>query len=269
MKTPNYGEPPYIFILIFSLAVVSEILNASVRISDQVGITIGIGSAIAIAIVPFFGPMAAVLIIAAANFGIWFFKTRDETTWKKSWTQLLFNIGMQTIAIFLAGWVLQTMRAWFVPNSVSGAIASWLIAALVNDQVNLWLLIVILRLQHGQRAKPLNILRDNLWAMPINILTISVGGGLLAFSGQNFGVVGILVFFLPIILSSYAFQLYVRQMQAHMDNLEQIVANRTIELQKRTEELNLLVTEKDAFLAVLTHDMKSPLTSIGLYAELL
>jgi signal transduction histidine kinase len=51
-------------------------------------------------------------------------------------------------------------------------------------------------------------------------------------------------------------------MQAHMDNLENIVAERTNALKK-------LMQEKDAFLAVLTHDMKSPITTIHLYANII
>jgi two-component system, OmpR family, phosphate regulon sensor histidine kinase PhoR len=49
-------------------------------------------------------------------------------------------------------------------------------------------------------------------------------------------------------------------MQNHLANLEQIVADRTKDL----AELN---RQKDAYLAVLTHDMMTPLTSIRLCAE--
>jgi signal transduction histidine kinase len=71
-----------------------------------------------------------------------------------------------------------------------------------------------------------------------------------------------LIFFLTIFISAYAFRLYVKKMQANMDNLENIFA-------ERTQELANLMKEKDQFLAVLTHDMKSPLTSIGIYAGLI
>ncbi|MCB9151566.1 MAG: hypothetical protein H6641_22660 [Caldilineaceae bacterium] len=45
------------------------------------------------------------------------------------------------------------------------------------------------------------------------------------FASWNYDWVGIVIFFLPIVLSAYAFRLYVRQMQSHLDNLEQIVLN--------------------------------------------
>ena len=89
---------------------------------------------------------------------------------------------------------------------------------------------------------------------------LALGGGTLAYALQTYEWLGVTIFFLPIILSAYAFRLYVRQMQTHLNNLEQIVADRTKDL----AELN---QQKDAYLAVLTHDMMTPLTSIQLCAE--
>jgi signal transduction histidine kinase len=120
----------------------------------------------------------------------------------------------------------------------------------------------MLRLVRGEAFKPLAFWRENRWAMLINVLVLSVGGYVLAFAVRQFDWIGILIFFLPVILSSVAFQAYVRQMKAHMDNLEAIIA-------ERTQELSQLMKEKDAFLAVLSHDMKTPLTTINLYADIL
>ncbi len=120
----------------------------------------------------------------------------------------------------------------------------------------------IIRFKQGTAFRALPVWRENRWAMSINISLIAFGGGLLSFSAQRFGWSGVAIFFLPIVLSAYAFHLYVSKMQKHMDNLENIVA-------ARTGELKELMREKDAFLAVLTHDMKTPLTSIGLYAHLI
>jgi signal transduction histidine kinase len=128
--------------------------------------------------------------------------------------------------------------------------------------LNLWLLIGILRLQHGPKISPWQLWLENRWASSIDVIVMSVGGGLLAFAVARYDSLGILIFFLPIFLSAYAFRLYVRQMQAHMDHLEEIVAQRTSQLAK-------LHQDKDAFLAVLAHDMKQPLTSVIAYAELL
>ncbi|RMG92288.1 MAG: sensor histidine kinase [Chloroflexi bacterium] len=54
-----------------------------------------------------------------------------------------------------------------------------------------------------------------------------------------------------------------------MEKLEELVAYRTQALADANEELKRLNKEKDAFLAVLTHDMRTPLTSIKGYATIL
>lgn len=54
-----------------------------------------------------------------------------------------------------------------------------------------------------------------------------------------------------------------------MNHLEEIVAERTKELATRTERLARLDKQKDAFLAVLSHDMKTSLTGIRVYASLM
>ena len=73
---------------------------------------------------------------------------------------------------------------------------------------------------------------------------------------------GIIIFFLPILLSAHAFRLYVHQMNSYLDGLESIVKTRTVEL----EDAN---RQKDSFLAVLSHDMMTPLSSIRYSAELI
>ncbi len=255
-------EPKANFFLLLGLAFLSQFATTSVKISDKAGITYDVGSAISIAAAPFYNPFASILIQIAAVIGAWLIKPADKTTWKRSWRQLGFNVGMHGIAIISAGIVLILTMGWLKANVILSDTLPWLLAAIVYGQVNLWLLIIVLRLQHGADVKPMQIWMDNVWALSIDAAVMSVGGGLLAFALNQFGSVAIIVFFLPILLSAYSFRLYVRQMQAHMDNLENIVA-------ERTRELAAVMKEKDQFLAVLTHDMKTPLTSIGIYGSLL
>ncbi|GAB4269013.1 MAG: hypothetical protein Kow0080_12270 [Candidatus Promineifilaceae bacterium] len=54
-----------------------------------------------------------------------------------------------------------------------------------------------------------------------------------------------------------------------MEQLEDLVAERTRNLEEANKELAELSKEKDQFLAVLTHDMRTPLTSIKGYASIL
>ncbi len=258
---PSY-IPQQNFILLTILAAVAQIATTSVPVSEKAGITFEVGTAVTAAAIPFYGPVAASLIVALSSFSAWFLKSQNQTTWKKSWRQLSFNMGMVSISMFTAGSVFTLLETTLGADTLLGQIVPWICVAIINDQINLWLLIIMLRLQHGNQVNPLKIWRENRWAAMINILVISIGGGFLAFATKQYDWIGIVVFFLPIVLSTFAFRLYVRQMQAHMDNLEAIIA-------ERTQELANLMKEKDAFLAVLSHDMKTPLTSISIYAGML
>jgi signal transduction histidine kinase len=260
-QLPSYTQKIN-FILLVLLGIVAQNASTSVSVENRTSITYAIGSAISIAVVPVFGPFAAALIEVVAAFSLWLLKPKDKTKWKRSWQQLGFNAGMSSLAIFVAGWGLLFFRNWFGIGTILGETLPWLIAALLNDQINLWLLIGILYLQNPEEFSPQSFWKENSWASQVAILVVAFGGGILAFSIRSYDWIGIAVFFMPIVLSAYAFRLYVNQMKEHMNNLENIVA-------ERTQELANLMKEKDQFLAVLTHDMKSPLTSIGIYAGLI
>lgn len=261
IQVPSY-EPKLNFFLFILLGAVAQFATTSVPVANNAGITYAIAPAVSMATIPFFGPAAATLVEAITSVSIWLIKSEDQTTWKRNWQQLAFNTGMSSMAMFIAGWIFIVTQHWLGADTILGQTIPWLVAAVVNDQVNLWLLIGVLRLQQGKVIDPLVMWQEELWATQISIPILAIGGGLLAFATQQFGWLGIVIFFFPILLSAYAFRLYVQQMQAHMDNLEAIVA-------ERTEALETVNREKDAFLAVLTHDMKSPLNSIGLAAEML
>jgi signal transduction histidine kinase len=251
--------PELNFILLFLLALLSALPSTSVQV-EKSGITYAIGSAVGMAAIPFYGPAAACVLVAGFNVCLWWVKPKDQTTWKKSGVQLAFNNGMHALSIFAAGWVLLMLRRWFGETSILGQTAPWGVAGLIYNEVNIWLLIGVLRLQHGPQVNPVAVWREDRWASLISFAVLALGGGILAFAMQNYDWVGVMIFYLPIVLSAYAFELYVRQMKAHMDNLEQIVA-------KRTKDLAELNRQKDAYLAILTHDMMTPLASIQLCAE--
>ncbi len=242
-----------LFVLLGSLA---QIAATTATIKSKTAVTYAISPAVSLATVPFYGPAAAILVETITSISLWLIKPADAVIWKKSLPQLAFNSAMSQISIFVGSCI------YLLTADQFGPILPWLFAAVVNDQLNLLLLTVMIRLQYGKEFRIFTIWKENAWAIPIGILISSVGGGFLAFSFQHLGLIGISIFFLPLLLSAYAFRLYVSQMQAHMDNLEEIVA-------ERTETLKKLMKEKDAFLAVLTHDMKSPITTIHLYANMI
>jgi signal transduction histidine kinase len=261
---PTY-EQPVMLILLLALA----ILTQSTMTSMVGGMSsISVSSAISIAAVPLYGPVAAALVAAAGELGLWFISIRmDQPDWKRAVERLGVNVGMNATAMLLAGIAFQQTAALLSENTFAGYTLPWLVGALVGDQVNLWLLSFIVYLAHGVR--PLSVWLENRWAVPMNVAVMGIGGGLLSTAVSEFGFIGIAIFFLPILLSAYSFRVVTNKTKEQMVQLEEMVDLRTADLAKVNKELETLNKEKDAFLAVLTHDMRTPLTSIKGYASVL
>lgn len=261
-----------IFGLLFLLAIAAQ---AASTLLVGGNVIVEVGTAVSMAAVALYGPIPASIIAAAGVTTVTLFNLRANWKgWASAFERIGFNVGMSAIAIVMAGAVFHGTTDALTANLFAATVLAWIFASIVNDQTNLWLLIGLLHLQSG--VKPIEIWQQHKWAIPINVLVMSVGGGVLAFAISEFGVIGIGIFFLPIALSAYSFRLYVNQAKKQMLNLEELVTARTSdlalankELAQVNNELAALSKEKDAFLAVLTHDMRTPLTSIKGYASIM
>ncbi len=232
------------FLLFIAFAALAAILTTSMPTPQGSGITYHVGSAVGIATVPIFGASAAIIVVAVQGICTWLIKPADAQTWKKSWRQLSFNIGMDVLAILAAALILDQLKAQFAPYPFWEAIVPWFGAAVVYSEVNLWLLIGVLRLQEGPTLRPLAIWQEDRWATQIDVILMAVGGALLSFAAQHYDWLGLVMFFLPIGLSAYAFRLYASQMQSHLDNLDQIVNERTASLQAAMAQLQVEIAER-------------------------
>ncbi|MCB0123070.1 MAG: hypothetical protein KDE58_12535, partial [Caldilineaceae bacterium] len=256
---PSY-VPLHTFALLVALTVVAALAPISSAVSEETGFNYGMGAIVSLAAFPQFGNAAAVLIGAIYSVAVWLNKPADQRTWKKNSRQLIFNTSMQAIAIFCAGEIYEVLRIYLGTDTWQAQTLPWIAVAVLYEEINLWLLIGILRLQQGPVIKPLRMWREERAASQIILLAAAMGGGMLGYAIETYHAMGVIAFFWPILLSAYAFRLYVQQVRSHLENLENIVAERTHDL----AELN---RQKDAYLAVLTHDMMTPLTSIQLCAE--
>ena len=260
----NHDEPfPILLLLIFAIATQSTMTQL---VGGQT--IVSVSPALSFAAVGLYGPITGATIAGIAEIGLWLISIRTERKgWKREFERLGVNIGLQAISILIGGIAYLLTLNFLGAFSILGKVLPWIIGAIVTDQVNFWLLSIIIFLANG--IKPLQMWKENRWAIPMNVLVLSLGGGLLYLAVIQFGTLGLAIFILPLILSAYTFRLTVNNTKKQMDQLEEMVALRTKELEDANEELKELHEEKNSFLAVLTHDMRTPLTSIKGYSSIL
>ena len=250
--------------LLIGMMVLAAISQVVTTISSRSGITFGVSQAVILATVAVLGPSAAVLVAAVDGISNWLINNvRDRENWRGSFEQLVFNTGMIVISAFAAGLT-------FV--GLGGLVSA---ETLPDHHPHLDHFRHCLRpgqylagrrrhsLQHG--VSPVAFWIQQRWAMPLNILIIAVGGSLVTYGAETLGVRGLFLLALPLLLFAYPFRLYITNSEAQIGELEktnQVLAD-------TNEELITVSRAKERLLAVLSHDMRTPLSTIHLYAILL
>lgn len=277
VNLPAYEEP----LILLLLMILGASAQAASTTMAQGGTRLEVGAAVSVAATSLYGPFAGVMVAASIAITNTIISLHGrKTPFMQSILRVGFNLGIATISIFVAGLIFDGIL-YILGDGTVGLVIAWVMVALVNDQLNLWLLIIILHLQRG--IKPMDVWLDHKWAIPINLLVMAVGGSSLAYATKNLGYLGVITFSLPILLSSYSFRVYVNSVKMQMGDLEGRVeartsdlafandelANANEELAVLNEDMAALAQDKDAFLSVLTHDMRTPLTSIKGFGDFL
>lgn len=131
-----------------------------------------------------------------------------------------FNIGMWAVSSALAGLLYMKMGGTIGHISYASNILPFVCAAGVDVLVNLIILTGIIAIQTGRN--PLKIWQqDFLWTLPITLLGSLLGGAGLALAYEKIGMLGVAVFCLPVLTTSYAFQLYANNMRGYVSKLEE------------------------------------------------
>ena len=266
------------FLGLLVLAVLAALATAR-QAMNGFAVTYEVGSIIGIAALPFFHVAGAILIVAVAqvsHIGYLYHRGAADESYR---LKMCVNIGMHGIGIV----IIYFIWMWVNPVTPVGIVFVWALIALVYDQINFWLLTSVLRFMQGDTFDVRAFWLESRWAMVMSYAVTAIGGGVLAYAIGAYEGIGILIFFLPTLLSLFAFHVITRHYQKMMGELESIVAERTAELQVANAELEetngqLSLLNEDLtraneangrFLAVLSHDMRSPLTGIKLYGQML
>jgi len=182
--------------------------------------------------------------------------------------RILFNMASLGLAVTTAGNV-YTLAGGRVGNiSLLSNVIPIALAAGCTEAVNAAVVVIAASLQSG--IQPLQVWKQNVsWALPFNLLGLAVGGGGLALGYRVAGVLGAGVFLLPVLLTIYAFRLYVVRTKSQMQHLEEAIGERTADLTRTNEELRELDKLKTRFFSVINHEMRNPLTAVLGFTDIL
>lgn len=258
-------------VLFFIGMVVIAELTTSEVIAPQMAFSMS--SAVVFAPLVLFGPLPAALVGIVGGFTTTLVRGLDDRRQGRSGRapflqRALFNMAVLGLPVAIAGWGYTVCRGKLGEVALWSNLLPMALAAVTIEFLNGLLVVGAVALQ--TRRPILQIWKRNVsWAAPMGILGMIVGGGGLALGYQIAGVFGLAVFFLPIALTIYAFRLYVRQTKAQMAHLEEIIAERTENLQGVNEELQRLDRLRMNFFSVINHEMRTPLTAIMGYTDLL
>lgn len=256
-------------LLFLGLVAISEIINIEAFVPQ---LSFSISSAVSFATLLYFGPLPGALAGAIGGFVATLIREiadRRRARPRAPFLQrVLFNMAGLSLSLFVAGQLYILLGGKIGEISLFSNVLPAIVAAVVAEFANAAIIIGAISLQTGM--PPHRLWLENFsWAIPISILGMIVGGGGLALGYQIADLLGAVIFFLPIALTVYAFRLYVVQTKAQMDSLEEIIAERTDDLQRANKELRQLDRLKTSFFAVINHELRSPLTAVIGYTDLL
>jgi putative nucleotidyltransferase with HDIG domain len=208
---------------------------------------VSVSSIIAIASILVFGPMTGVLthmvsgIMTAVTTSL---RSQQSEKGRVSWLpRAAFNTGMFVISAAIAGWVYVLIGGTSDDIAQTTNIFPLLGAVIAYVVVNLAILIGVIAVQTGRH--PLHIWKQDFqWAVPIAVLGSFIGGGVLALAYDMFQILGLIVFFFPILSITYSFRLYVDKMKIYVEKLEK--ANSDLD-QANLELLETLGAVIDAY----------------------
>ncbi|MDD2498425.1 MAG: HD-GYP domain-containing protein [Desulfitobacteriaceae bacterium] len=174
--------------------------------------------AIDLAMIICFGVPAAILASCAGYLGSCLLKIGKEKT---PFEKILFNIAQFIINIFISGTVYYYIRASFPPENTYIILATAL-AALSYFVVNFSLVTFLFAFL--QRKSVLSVWLVNVkWAVP-NFLALAPIGYILAFIYTGIGLMGIFLFFLPLLLARHSFKLYMDMREMYLKSIHSLAS---------------------------------------------
>ena len=215
---------PVMFIVILVLVGIAQ-RNPVVLFRSS---SISVAFAVKIAAYVLFGtPVAlwATVVVVAVN---------AYTPKPKPARKVIFNFGGMMLSTYLASSTYQLVGGMVPPGAFVPTMLAVAVSAAVYFAANSLLTAAVITLTSNARF--VDVWVQNFAWMPVNYLATAVNGAALALAYQSLGVIGVIVFVLPLGIAWYSFRLYMmKSTQVRERNRELLSLNEN--LHRTTERL--------------------------------
>jgi putative nucleotidyltransferase with HDIG domain len=188
--------------------------------------SISVAFAVQIAAYVLFGtPLAlwATVVVVAVN---------AYTPKPKPARKVLFNFGGMMLSTYLAASTYQLVGGTVPPGAIVPTMLAVAVSAAVYFAANSVLTAAVITLT--STARFVDVWVQNFGWMPVNYLATAVNGVALALAYQSIGLIGVIVFVLPLGIAWYSFKLYMmKSAQLREQNRELVTMNDSLQ---RTSE---------------------------------
>ncbi|MDD5015906.1 MAG: HD-GYP domain-containing protein [Atribacterota bacterium] len=202
------------WVVIFFLVI--SILAEFVPVDLPVGGVISIGFPVDFVLILVYGPALAMLITAlGALIG-------EIVERKVPWYKIIFNTSQYALTTGIAGIVYQQVGGVVGAQNIFKYILPATTCALTYCIVNVTLFILVV--SFAQNVRIATIWRTSIKEMIPSYVAEAPMGFLMAIVYVDIGIIGILLFFLPLFLARRSFELYTKMRKVYLDTIRTLAA---------------------------------------------
>jgi len=202
------------WVIIFFIII--SILAEFIPVDLPIGGVISIGFPIDFVIILVYGPALAMLITAV---GALMGETIER---ERSWDKVIFNAAQYSLTAGISGIVYQQAGGVVGAQNIFQFIFPAAICALTYCFINITLFILVVSFAKNVKIK--TIWRTSIKEMIPSYIAEAPMGFLMAIVYVEVGIIGILLFFLPLLLARRSFELYTKMRKVYLDTIRALAA---------------------------------------------
>jgi putative nucleotidyltransferase with HDIG domain len=210
--------------LFAAAAVIAQLTTVELFTSSRSSVSVG--TIVTTATMAILGAWGAILISLMSGLttivttSAWFSR-KSDTQNRAGWgRRATFNIGKQVLATASGAVIYLWSNALLQAESGPWLILSLAFFVVTYETIDTLLLMIVIHLQTGRKLQTI-WQQDWQWALPITLVGRAIGRSGIAFAYQTTGIIGLGIFMLPVVATSYAFRLYVKQTHIYVEQLEE------------------------------------------------